>query len=261
MCGPLIDSSPLSSPGSPLPAAPGAWNSAKASRDLTKTDSVNTKNAATPPPAPVSPGSTKSTTSNMSKKRSRRDSHDPSTPVSKSKKLNKVSKPSSPRTSTRPTRSRKAPERFTDMKEPPKKPAAPRKTASKVFDPVYITTNSTSRLGKADIYHMLLEDAPWVCLTLAQKQILLDMLPKSQENVVLLSKIVSGEAAAAERPREFSRNFNLFRTDVAKFVEDLKNGHLAKGWQAAAQQAVVERAAGLYDEWKAEEAELWWGQN
>jgi hypothetical protein len=54
---------------------------------------------------------------------------------------------------TRPSRNRKAPERFEDLQEIPTPKALPtKKGPSKVFDPVYITTNSSSRLVKADIY-------------------------------------------------------------------------------------------------------------
>jgi hypothetical protein len=55
--------------------------------------------------------------------------------------------------SSRPSRSRKAPERLEDVQEKPTPKALPNKKGpSKVFDPIFITTNSTSRLAKADIY-------------------------------------------------------------------------------------------------------------
>ena len=55
--------------------------------------------------------------------------------------------------SSRPSRNRKAPERFEEFEEKPTPKAAPtKKGSSKVFDPIYITTNSSSRLVKADIY-------------------------------------------------------------------------------------------------------------
>ncbi|CAN9267045.1 unnamed protein product [Alternaria alternata] len=162
--------------------------------------------------------------------------------------------------SSRPSRTRKAPERFEDLEEKTTPKALPaKKGASKVFDPVYITTNSSSRLVKADVYHMLLESPAWNSLTPSQQSTLISMLPESPDNVNLLAKISAGETADT-RPAAFTLANNCFRTDVAKFQEDLKNGHLAKTWQAAAEQAVVERAAGEYDGWKAEEAEAWWGQ-
>lgn len=152
-------------------------------------------------------------------------------------------------------RNRKAPERFETLG----KVSLAKKGTSKVFDPIYITTNSTSRLGKADMYHMLLEDTAWTSLSAEQQATLVSMLPDTAETQQLLSKIKGGETEDT-RPQSFMVSNVCFRTDVAKFQEDLTNGHLAKTWQAAAEQAVVERAAGEYDAWKAEEAELWWGQ-
>lgn len=168
----------------------------------------------------------------------------------------------SPPASDRPSRSRKAPERFEDLPEATSvnAPAAKKGPAkSKVFDPVYITTNSTSRLGKADVYHMLLEPAAWTSLSAEQQITLLTMLPQDAATVALIEKVKNGETTGT-RPGLFHISNDCFRTDVAKFKEDLKNGHLAKTWQASAEQAVIERAAGEYDAWKAEECELWWGQ-
>lgn len=158
-------------------------------------------------------------------------------------------------------RNRKAPERLVDVQEQPLTKASPaRKNTSKVFDPVYITTNSTSRLGKADMHKALCEETAWTSLSAEQQTTLISMLPCTTERQQLLVKIKAGETGNETRPQVFTVNDDCFRTDVAKFQEDLKNGHLAKTWQAAAEQAVIERAAGDYDLWKAEEAELWWGQ-
>ncbi|KAF2633317.1 hypothetical protein BU25DRAFT_405227 [Macroventuria anomochaeta] len=181
-----------------------------------------------------------------------------STKKSKAKKKDVPKKARAPpeRTSTR---NRKAPERFEVVEEKPPAKASPgKKGASKVFDPVYITTNSTGRLGKADMYHMLLEDEAWTNLSAEQQATLVSMLPDTAETQQLLAKIKAGETEDT-RPQIFKANV-CFRTEVAKFQADLTNGHLAKTWQAVAEQAVIERAAGEYDAWKAEEAELWWGQ-
>jgi hypothetical protein len=106
---------------------------------------------------------------------------------------------------------------------------------------------------------MLLESSAWTCLSAEQQSTLVSMLPQDTTNQALLAKIKAGETKDT-RPSAFTLANDCFRTDVAKFQEDLKNGHLAKTWQAAAEQAVIERAAGEYDSWKAEEAESWWGQ-
>ncbi|KAF2826262.1 hypothetical protein CC86DRAFT_467020 [Ophiobolus disseminans] len=232
------------------------------------------------------------TTSNMSRKRtqqpsnkrSREDDNDEDSPSPKkvasppkaqvkgkgkaaakkpaAKKLATKKPAGPPPTSTRPSRSRKAPERFEDLQGAKPVKAAPAKKTpakSKVFDPVFITTNSASRLGKADVYHMLLEPTAWTCLSAEQQISLLSMLPQDSTTTALIAKVKRGETEGT-RPHAFNISNDCFRTDVAKFKEDLKNGHLAKTWQASAEQAIIERAAGDYDEWKAEESELWWGQ-
>lgn len=159
------------------------------------------------------------------------------------------------------TRNRKAPERLVGLQEqPPTKAPPAKKNIGKVFDPVYITTNSGSRLGKADMHKALRDETAWTSLSAEQQMTLISMLPDSTEHQQLLARIKAGETGESTRPPAFTVMNNCFRTDVAKFQEDLRNGHLAKTWQAAAEQAVIERAAGEYDAWKAEEAELWWGQ-
>ncbi|KAF1363825.1 hypothetical protein EJ07DRAFT_101526, partial [Lizonia empirigonia] len=158
------------------------------------------------------------------------------------------------------TRHRKAPKRLVDVQEQPAAMVSlVKKGTSKVFDPVFITTNSTSRLGKADMHKALLDTTAWTSLSAEQQVTLIAMLPDTAEHQQLLARIKAGDTGNT-RPEAFTLSKDCFRTDVAKFQEDLKNGHLAKTWQAAAEQAVIERAAGEYDAWKAEEAELWWGQ-
>lgn len=106
---------------------------------------------------------------------------------------------------------------------------------------------------------MLLEGPAWTSLSNEQRRILVSMLPQDPANEAILERIKVG-GTEDTRPQAFSMSNDCFRTDVAKFKQDLKNGHLAKTWQTAAEQAVIERATGEYDEWKAEEAEAWWGQ-
>ena len=106
---------------------------------------------------------------------------------------------------------------------------------------------------------MLLEESAWTSLSAEQQKTLVSMLPQDPSNQAILKKIEAGDTKDT-RPGAFTMSNDCFRTDVAKFKADLKNGHLAKTWQTAAEQAVVERAAGDFDEWKAQEAELWWGQ-
>jgi hypothetical protein len=178
----------------------------------------------------------------------------------------KIARPP-PAPSSRPSRTRKAPERLAEASEvKPVKPAKKqlaKKGTGKVFDPVYITTNSTSRLVKADVFHMLLEPAAWTSLSTEQKITLMSMLPQDATHTELLDFIRATDGLdhlTDTRPYAFTINNDCFRTDVAKFQADLRNGHLGKTWQASAEQAVVDRAAGVYDGFKAEEFEQWWGQ-
>jgi hypothetical protein len=106
---------------------------------------------------------------------------------------------------------------------------------------------------------MLLEPVAWTCLSAAEQKELLDMLPSTTRNLGLITQHIADPTSAIARPNELSAG-EIFRTDVAKFQTDLSNGHLAKGWQAAAQQAMILRAEGAFDAWKEAETEAWWGQ-
>ena len=186
----------------------------------------------------------------------------PAAPPKRAPRAKPTPKEPAPPSRARSTRTRKAPERFEDtqaVSTATATSATTKKSTSRVFDPTFITTNSASRLVTADAYHLLLAPSAWTCLTAAQQHELVAMLPASAANTALLERIDAGETQDT-RPREFSLGNDCFRTDVAKFQTDLGNGHLSKTWQAAAKQAVLERANGEYDEWKRDEAEAWWGQ-
>ncbi|KAL1602476.1 hypothetical protein SLS60_005892 [Paraconiothyrium brasiliense] len=186
----------------------------------------------------------------------------PKTSTKAARKTAGKATPPAPPVGTRSSgRARKAPERLTDLASPPKPTAAPRKAGSRVYEPVYITTNPNSRLTRSDVFHMLLEANAWTCLTTDQKLKILALLPPNAINLKLAKDLRAGTAAENARPKEVSLNFDLFRTDVAKFKEDLGNGHLSKTWQASAELAIKARVAGAFDDWKESEAEKWWGQN
>ncbi|KAF1943328.1 hypothetical protein EJ02DRAFT_453434 [Clathrospora elynae] len=247
----------------------GAKRAPKQSPKRTREESDNEDDDdafGTPPPKrPTSRASTKSKPLRLSKNAEKAavkkttEKPTPKKPAPKKVAAKKATPAPTPPI-TRPSRSRKAPDRFEDLQEKPKPKALPvKKGASKVFDPLYVTTNSNSRLGKADVYHMLLEGPAWTSLSAEQQSTLVSMLPQDATNQALLEKINAGQTEGT-RPSAFTLSNDCFRTDVAKFKDDLKNGHLAKTWQAAAEQAIIERVAGDYDQWKAEEAESWWGQ-
>ncbi|KAF2660187.1 hypothetical protein K491DRAFT_711961 [Lophiostoma macrostomum CBS 122681] len=168
----------------------------------------------------------------------------------------------------RSSRTRKPVARYVDEQTAaitkPKPKPAPRATAgSRVFDPVYITSDSRSRLVKTDIYHLLMEQSAWACLSAEQQSRLLALLPPTAANLAAKTALAAGADAGAggvQRPKELGLGFEPFRSDVSAFKTDLGNGQYGKAWLAQAEQAVKDRAEGRFDAWKAEETEAWWGQ-
>jgi hypothetical protein len=188
------------------------------------------------------------------------------TPASSKKRTPKKATPAKKTPAQTPSRARssrakKPVTRYVDEQTAAvtKPKAAPRTTGSKVFDPKYITTDSRSRLVKTDIYHLLMEESAWACLSGEQQTRLISMLPPTAANQALLASL-SGDSAAVQRPKELSLGFEPFRSDVSAYKRDLANGQYGKAWLSQAEQAVKDRAAGKFDAWKAEETEEWWGQ-
>jgi hypothetical protein len=239
------------SQGSTTP--PGSPPSAKDAKETSE------KTSTTPPGTPISQKSNKTDSSSAGKKR-KQSQVDVDAKAAVPKKPAKQVRPAPPPPS-RPTRTRKAPERLADLPPPAaKKAPIAKKTTSKVFDPTYITTNANSRLNKTDVFHMLLLPSAWAILTAPQKLTLLAYLRPNWRVNRLREAIANGTAPAEERPREFTINYDLFRTDVARYLESLGLGHLGKTWVGLAEQACREKDAGAFDWWKDAQAEAWWGQ-
>lgn len=106
----------------------------------------------TPPPKRAARSTSSATKAKTTKKKTPAPKKPaPKKPAPKKAAAKKPAPAATP--SSRPSRNRKAPERFEEFEEKPTPKAVPtKKGPSKVFDPVYITTNSSSRLVKADIY-------------------------------------------------------------------------------------------------------------
>lgn len=271
MCAPLVDSSPLSSPISPMPAPPGAWRSESGSPTKEASSRPISMTGTKYPTMPHSPGSSKSTGSNASKKRSRPGYDEDATPDKATKQHKqtpasithaKVTSTPQPQ-STRPSRLRKPPQHFTQVPSAPKKLATPRKSAAipRVWQPKVVTESTKSKLLGVDVYHMLLKDEAWTNLSLDQKRELFSLIPDTNTNARLLREITAGDNSPATRPFELRINSSEFRCDVATYLEELSLGCIMKSWQEYAERCVTKRALGIYDDWKDEETEVWWGQN
>lgn len=146
--GAAIDfDSPLSSPVSVASAS----SKVSAVSNKSKVSSMSKASA-------ISKQSKASAVSNVSKKRTRTDELDlDATPPPMKATKRTPAKPKAtapPPASNRPNRNRKAPERFVELglDEVSKKKPPARKGPSRIYDPEYATTNSQSRLGKADLY-------------------------------------------------------------------------------------------------------------
>ncbi|CAI6333636.1 unnamed protein product [Periconia digitata] len=246
------ETSPLSSPATSLDTPPSAWYGKKLAEATAETATVNA----------IAQVDTPSGKGNNKKRRL-------SSPVKSNTTRTKKPKVTPPTpVSSRPSRVRKAPVRFAEesVSTPPKKSrgtAVPRKPRSKVFDPEYVTTNPKSRITKTDLYHLLMEPSAWNNLTAPQHQRVMSLLPPSASFHPVSSSSSasgSGDTPLFPRPEILGSCSDMFRTDVAKFQEELEAGQLTKTWQASATQAILDRAEGKFDVWKAAEAELWWGQ-
>ena len=235
-------SSPLSSP----PNSPASSTSSK-KRLAPDPDSIE----ASPAKKRSSSKSETSTPSTSTKRCAPRKTSPPSKAASAEAKMPAPN---------RPRRDRKVPQKYNpnEFKEQPKV-ARPSRITSKIYDPIYATTNSQSRLTKADVYHLLCMPSAWTSLSSPQQDTLLSKCPSSSANSALRAAIIDGTSSSG-RPKELSQGNEIFRTDVAKFKTDLAAGHLAKTWQTEAKQAVQDRAEGKFDAWKERESERWWGE-
>ncbi|KAF2183827.1 hypothetical protein K469DRAFT_201651 [Zopfia rhizophila CBS 207.26] len=163
--------------------------------------------------------------------------------------------------STRPTRNRRAPARYSDLKDPAKEKSEPKpnKPAPRTLNTDHLLSHPKSRLVRADLIHLLAEPSAWDVLSPEDQSAIISTLPGTSANMNLLAKLIDG-ANGVDRPLQFGVNCTVFRTDVRKFQEDLSNGYFGKRWQEEAHVAMVARAEGAFDNWKLEESERWWGQ-
>jgi len=60
--------------------------------------------------------------------------------------------------------------------------------------------------------------------------------------------------------RQTMKSNNSFQADVRFFQEDLAAGRYEPQWQKDAQEAMDKRAAGVFDSWKEQNREEFWGQ-
>ncbi|KAL9014064.1 MAG: hypothetical protein Q9173_001273 [Seirophora scorigena] len=135
-----------------------------------------------------------------------------------------------------------------------KKRKAPPRAAKK--DPWSIDellTSSKSRLIDIDLHGSLAEffsdESNWAQIPDSEKDFIRDLLP---------SHLELNEDGSI--PSSFWKHSSEFRLDCRNLQEDLRSGRMDPEWQRQAAQAMEERAAGKFDDFKEKEFEEFWGQ-
>lgn len=96
---------------------------------------------------------------------------------------------------------------------------------------------------------MLANPQAWDCLTEEEKNELKSLMP---------ADMVYNDDGSI--PQNFLRYDNDWRSGVRQFQTDLGQGRYDPEWQVQAAEAMEERAAGEFDNYKEEHFEEWWGQ-
>ena len=133
---------------------------------------------------------------------------------------------------------------------PNKRQSAPRGAKVNRQDPFWLTTNENSPLANEDLYTELSDPKTYENFTKSDWDDLRECLPP---NIPLSSDGYS-------IPIDFFKYDADFRRGVREFQEDLSTGRLDPGWQAAAAEAMEERARGDFDAHKENQFEEFWGQ-
>ncbi|KAI5293043.1 hypothetical protein KEM52_005864 [Ascosphaera acerosa] len=112
-----------------------------------------------------------------------------------------------------------------------------------------LVTSANSPLVSADLIKLLALPEAWTCLTEAEKREILALLPET---------IHPDYVAHAHDP--FLRYSNAWRDSVRQFQTDLALGRYTAKWQRDALEASRQRALGLFDDFKEQQFEEFWGQ-
>ena len=140
--------------------------------------------------------------------------------------------------------------------EPPTKNSAPARRgggrASKVDrnDPEWLVTNEKSPLVDEDLHAEFSNPKTYEKFTKSDWEDLRETLPPN----------VPINPDGYSIPMAFFKYDPDFRRGLREFQEDLGSGRLDPKWQAAAAQAMEERARGEFDAYKEDQFEAFWGQ-
>ncbi|MCJ1445388.1 MAG: hypothetical protein MMC23_005893 [Stictis urceolatum] len=109
--------------------------------------------------------------------------------------------------------------------------------------------SSKSKVANADLNAYFQNPLAW------------DLLDETEKNEIRALLPPSTPYDEDGRPSmEFLKYNNDWRDSVRNFQNDLREGRYENEWREEAVQAMAERAAGEFDEWKEEQFEEYWGQ-
>ncbi|KAL8725752.1 MAG: hypothetical protein Q9166_007152 [cf. Caloplaca sp. 2 TL-2023] len=131
---------------------------------------------------------------------------------------------------------------------------APSRAAKKdPYDLNQLLTSDSSRLIDVDLHGMLSgffsDPENWVLVSDEDKEYIRSLLPSHVE--------LNDDGTI---PQDFWKYNAEFRLDCRNLQEDLRAGRMDPEWQLQAHQAMEERAAGDFDDFKEREFEEFWGQ-
>lgn len=106
---------------------------------------------------------------------------------------------------------------------------------------------------------ILANQEAWDCLEEDEKKQILNLLPEHTHPTADLSANDS-DAKIPPLPQDFLRYSNNWRGGVRQFQVDLECGRYDPEWLSQADEAMMERADGKFDNWKDKEFEQFWGQ-
>ncbi|KAL8957895.1 MAG: hypothetical protein Q9183_005945 [Haloplaca sp. 2 TL-2023] len=134
-----------------------------------------------------------------------------------------------------------------------KRKAPPRAAKKDPWSAEQLLTSENSKLIDIDLHGKLAgffsDPRHWAEVSDADKDYIRSLIPPNIE--------LNDDGSI---PTEFWKYNSEFRLDCRNLQEDLRNGRMDPEWQRQAHQAMKERAAGKFDNWKEKEFEEFWGQ-
>ncbi|ODH45369.1 hypothetical protein ACO22_00093 [Paracoccidioides brasiliensis] len=127
-----------------------------------------------------------------------------------------------------------------------------------------LLTSTKSRIIGVDLVKLLANPKAWTCLDEDEKKEIIALLPDDMQRHAVTPIPKDGQDpenyVIPPLPESFVRYSNSWRDAVRQFQIDLQTGRYDPEWQQQAAEAMEERAQGMFDKFKEEQFEEFWGQ-